>query len=409
MHSPDAGAVAGASLLSGSYALAQFSRTAGTVLVVALAASFQADIADVSRIATVFFWVYALLQLPAGVLADALGSRRLAMLGAVTMGVGSLCFAAAQHVDGAVLARGVVAAGCSVMFVSMMRHVRAHWVERRVATISGRCILVGNLGAIASVGPLSLLLTHLDWRAVSAAMGLASLAIAAVLWFVMAPTPSLPQRRSRLQTIVAELRCVARNPWNHVGLWMMAGLAGSYYGLASLWLMPMLAARGAVAGTAAWQASLLIAGFAVGACGLGWLGDHSSRRGTLAAACCGAVLCWSLLAAAAPAGNAGFAVLLFVLGFCSGGFNLIYALVTERNVLAHAGTATAFVNVGIFVGAGLSQTVSARLYLTNHADFGVVLLPMLLGATGSALLSLSLMGKHTVRAWTLNRRSARRL
>lgn len=148
------------------------------------------------------------------------------MLGAVTMGVGSLYFAAAQDVDGAELARGVVAAGCSVMFVSMMRHVRAHWPERRVAIISGRCILVGNLGAIASVGTLSLLLAHLDWRAVSAAMGLASLAIAAVLWFVMAPTPALPRRRSRLQAIVAELRCVVRNPWNHVGRWMMAGRPG---------------------------------------------------------------------------------------------------------------------------------------------------------------------------------------
>lgn len=95
------------------------------------------------------------------------------------------------------------------------------------------------------------------------------------------------------------------------------------------------------------------------------------------------------------------------LGYCSGGFNLIYALVTERNVLAHAGTATAFVNVGVFGGAGLWRTVSACLYLTSHADFGVVLLPMLLGAMGSALLSLSLMGERTVRTWTAHRRSAR--
>jgi len=389
--------VLGALLLSNSYALALFSRTAGTVLVVALAASFHTGVADVSLVATVFFWVYALLQLPAGMLADVLGSRRLAVLGALTTGAGSLWFAVAGSVGEAVAARAVVAAGCSVVFVSMMRYVRIHWPHRRVATVSGRCILVGNIGAIVSAGPLSYLLVYCDWRTVSTALGLLSFSIAAVLWFVMAEAPRTPHRHVRFDAILSELRTVATNRCNQIGLLMMAGLAGSYYGLASLWIVPMLGARGAGAGTAALQASLLIAGFACGACALGWLGDRSSRRLTLSAACVGAALCWTLLARASVSPGAALGVLLFALGFCSGGFNLIYALVSERNPVAHAGTATAFINVGIFLGAGSVQSLSSALYVATQGDFGVVLEPMIAGASMATLLSLSMFSRLVAR------------
>jgi MFS family permease len=387
--------VLGALLLSNSYALAMFSRTAGTVLVVALAASFHTGVAEVSLVATVFFWVYALLQLPSGVLADVLGSRRLAVLGALATGAGSLWFACAGSVGNAVAARAAVAAGCSVVFVSMMRYVRIHWPQRRVATVSGRCILVGNLGAIASTGPLSCLLVYCDWRTVSAALGLLSFSIAAVLWFAMDEAHRTPPRRGWFDATLGELRAVATNRANQVGLLMMAGLAGSYYGLASLWIMPMLGARGVGAGTAALQASLLIAGFACGACTLGWLGDRGSRRLTLRLACVGAALCWTLLAHGSVPAGVALGALLFALGFCSGGFNLIYVLVSERNPVAHAGTATAFVNVGIFLGAGSVQSISSALYVATQGDFSVVLEPMIAGSSLATLLSLSLFGRPT--------------
>ncbi len=381
----------GALLLAHSYALAMFSRSAGSVLVLALAATFQRDVAQVALIATVFFWVYGLLQVPAGLLADLLGSRRLAALGALTSGVGSLWFAAAGSVGTAVAARAVVAAGCAVVFVSMLRHVRTHWQPQRVATISGRCILVGNLGAIASAAPLSYLLVHVDWRIVSASLGIVSMLIGGLLWFVLVDVRGPAHRHVRIGSVARELRAVAANPHCHIGMLLMAGLAGSYYALASLWVLPMLLARGADAETAALGGSVLIAGFAAGACMLGWLGDRHGRRGTLAVACAGALLCWALLADGRVMGAIALGVLLFVLGFCSGSFNLVYALVTERNPVEHAGTATAFVNVGIFLGAGTAQWLSTRLYATSLGDFSVTLVPMLALSFMSLALSLSLL------------------
>jgi MFS family permease len=382
----------GAVLLSISYSLSLFNRTAGTVLVVALAASFSRTIDEIAAIVTVFFWVYALLQIPAGVLADVLGPRRLAVLGGLVTGIGSFAFAGAQSVGTAVYARGVVAAGCSVVFVSLMRHIRANWPARRVATLSGRAILIGNLGAIASAAPLSFTLGFVDWRTLSAGIGVVSFAGAFILWLVMADAHEPQHPRERLSTVVEELRAVVSNPANHIGFLLLAGLAGTYYALASLWVVPMLSSRGVSVQMAALCASALIGGYASGACVLGWAGDRTSRRWTLATACLGASLCWGLLASNLDAGldSATTGLLLFSLGFWSGGFNLVYALVTERNPLEHAGAVTAYINVGIFVGSGVIQLLSTKLYVATGGDFSKVLVPMVLGALLALLLSLSL-------------------
>jgi MFS family permease len=385
-------AAVGAVLLSISYSLSLFNRTAGTVLVVALTASFSRSLDEVAAIATVFFWVYAMLQIPAGVLADVLGPRRLAVLGGLVTGVGSLAFAAAQNLGTAVYARGLVAAGCSVVFVSLMRHIRTNWPARRVATLSGRGILIGNLGAVASAAPLSFMLGFLDWRTIWVGIGVVSFAGACILWLVMADAHEPQNPRERLSTVGEELRAVVSNPDNHIGFLLLAGLSGTYYALASLWAVPMLTSRGVPAQAAALCASALIVGYAFGACALGWAGDRTSRRWTLATACLGASLCWGLLASNVDSGldSATFGLLLFALGFWSGGFNLVYALVAERNPLEHAGTVTAYINIGIFVGSGLIQLSSTTLYAATGGDYSKVLVPMVLGSLLTVFLSLSL-------------------
>ena len=113
-----------AAQLAACYAVALFHRTCGAVLLLPLAASFDVAPHALTGIATVFFWVYALLQLPSGVLADVLGSRRLAIAGCVAMGTGGLAFGLSNDVWVAIAARGLVAAGSAVIFVSMVRHVK---------------------------------------------------------------------------------------------------------------------------------------------------------------------------------------------------------------------------------------------------------------------------------------------
>ncbi len=63
--------------------------------------------------------------------------------------------------------------------------MRANWPSSRVATISGRSILVGNVGAIASAAPLKFLLGFVDWCTVWYTFAAITFAGSTVLWFAM--------------------------------------------------------------------------------------------------------------------------------------------------------------------------------------------------------------------------------
>ncbi|HWI13770.1 MAG TPA: hypothetical protein VNT02_05925, partial [Burkholderiales bacterium] len=72
-------------------------------------------------------------------------------------------------------------------------------------------------------------------------------------------------------------------------------------------------------------------------------------------------------------------------------FNLVYAIVTECNPVAHAGTVTSYINVGIFAGAAAIQTVSTRLWLSGGQFYQAAMLPMAIAAALALVGSLAMM------------------
>jgi MFS family permease len=366
------GAAAAAAQLSACHALALFHRTCAAVLVIPVAASLGVDAREAASLSIVFFCVYALLQLPSGVLADLFGSLRIACAGSVVTGAGAIGFALAPGLALAVTSRALIAAGCAVTFVALVRHVKTHWPSARVATISGRGILLGNVGAIASSAPLALVLVFLDWRTLLLGLGVVSLSLAIGLYLQLARFERPPRTSARLGPFWAELRSVWRNRYNHYGFIVLAGLAGAYWAFVGFFGLPLLVDRGVPASIAAWQICGMIGAYAAGASLLGALGDRLNRRGaTLSASCAGALLCWMLLLSDATGDLARLTLVLALLGFFCGGFNLVFALVTERNPSEHAGTVIAFINIGTFLGAALLQAYASAAFGPHGAAAGV--------------------------------------
>jgi MFS family permease len=371
------------------YAVALFHRTCGAVLVFPIAASLDVAPHALNGIAIVFFWVYALLQLPSGILADLLGSRRLAIAGCVAMGMGALAFGLSNDVWMAISARGLIAAGCAVIFVAMVRHVKANWPADRVATVTGRGIFAGNVGTIASSAPLALILLFVDWRTLSTVLGAMSLALALGLWVFAAEAAEPHVGRARLRMVLPQVRHVLTNRSNHLALVVLGGLAGSYWAFVSLWALPLLVSKGMATDTAFWNVSATMACYAIGAPLFGWIADRSKRHGiTLSIACAGAFACWLLLACDVALTPVALGLVLFALGLFCSAFHLVFAVVTERNPIEHAGTATAYVNIGTFGGAALMQ--SAAMVLTADGDYVAGVLPMASGAFIALVVSLTL-------------------
>jgi sugar phosphate permease len=347
-----------------TYVLSFFHRTAPAAIAGELVRAFAIDAATLGTLAATYFYVYTLLQVPVGVLADTLGPRKLLAGGALVAGIGSLAFALAPGWELAALGRTLVGVGVSVAFIAILK-VNAVWFEaRRFATLNGVTLFAGNVGAVLAGAPLAWLVTQASWRLVFVGLAMLSFAIGIAAWWRVRDRPEdlgYPPVHAALPKAALDwrraLRGVLANPLTWPGFFVNVGIGGSYLAFAGLWAVPYFEqVHGHSRVVAAQHASALLLGVAIGAVALGALSDRlGRRRGLLTVAAFLYALSWLpwLLHVTWPL--PATLAWCFLMGLVIPGFTLNWAIAKEVNHPGHSGMATAVVNVGIFLGAGILQ------------------------------------------------------
>ena len=356
-------------LVSGAYVLSFFHRIAPAAIAGELRAAFAASGAELGAIAAAYFWAYTVMQVPTGVLVDAVGPRRVVALGGVVAGAGAIVFGLAGPLRAAVAGRALVGLGVSVTFVALLKLVTAWFREREFATVSGLVMFMGNLGAMASAAPLAWVVGLVSWRTVFVAVGLSSLAGAALTWLLVRDGPGeagLPSMREldgrpphapHAGGWLAGLRTVAGNRATWPGFFLNLGLAGSYLSFAGLWAVPYLTdVQGMSRARATAHTTVMLVAFALSSLATGRLSDRMGRRKPLTLGLgAGFVLSWlPWLAGGRPPLWASLA-LFAAMGACATAFTLSWASVKEVNPPALSGTAMAVVNTGVFLGPTVYQ------------------------------------------------------
>jgi sugar phosphate permease len=349
-----------------SYVLSFFHRTAPASIAGELTRAFDIPRAVLGTLAATYFYVYTLLQIPVGVLADTFGPRRLLTAGSLVAGAGSLVFAFAPVWEIAAAGRTLVGVGVSVAFIAVLK-VNAVWFPaNRFATLNGATMFAGNMGAVLAGAPLAWAVTQASWRGVFVALAALSLALGIASWFMVRDRPEdvgfapvNPGKEGggpQLAWTLA-LRQVVANPATWPGFFVNLGIGGSFLAFAGLWAVPYLVeAHGMGHVAAAQHASALLLGVAIGALLVGAVSDRlGSRRGVMRVYALLYTLSWTPWVLDVrwplPATLAWFALM----GLLIPGFTLTWAVAKEVNRPEHSGIATSVVNVGVFLGTGLLQ------------------------------------------------------
>lgn len=368
-------------LLSGAYVLSNFHRIAPGAIAGELRGAFGATGAELGALAATYFAVYTVMQVPTGILVDVLGPRRIAALGGVVAGAGSIAFGLAGSMGAAGAGRTLVGLGVSVTFVSLLKLVAAWFPEREFGTMSGVVMFMGNMGSVLSATPLGWAVTVTSWRNVFVAVGVSSLAGAALTGLLVrddprdAGLPSVRELEGRAEHAPRRGRwweglwVVARNPATWPGFFVNLGLAGAYLAFAGLWAVPYLTdVHGMTRARATAHTTVMLVAFALSSLVIGRVSDRlRRRRAPMLALGAAHLLCWVPWLAGGRMPAAASLALFALMGATATAFTLSWASVKEVNPPALSGTAMALVNTGVFLGPTVYQPLVG--WVVDRAGF----------------------------------------
>jgi MFS family permease len=344
------------------FLIAFFHRAAPGVVARELMDAFAGTGAMVGLLSATYFYAYAGFMIPAGVLVDRLGVRRVVATGGAVMAGGTLLMAAAAGQGLLFGGRFLVGAGAAVTFVGALK-IAATWLPpSHFATVSALTATVGVIGGLVGTVPLAWLAARLGWRGALAAVGGVTLAAAAVHGAVVRDRPpdqgAGPERAPRWATVLRGLGRVLRNRDTWAPFFAFFFLISATQSLL-VWVVPYLRdVYGLGLTAAAVYATAYSLAIVVSAPLTGFVSDRVLRRRRLP---------YTVLTLAQFAGWALFVLtlgrlplpalwaLFFAMGLVGGAFVLTWPIGREVNAPELAGIAVAAVNLGGFLGIALTQ------------------------------------------------------
>ena len=310
--------------------------------------------------------VYAAMQVPAGMLIDRLGPRRVLLVATLIMGTAQLTFAFATDYPLALAARALLGIGDSAVYISVLRLVAAWFPRRRYAVLTMASGLFGMAGNLAATIPLTLALGTFGWVKTFAVTGAVSLAYSLLLLrpAVAAPYREAPGPEVRPEDavkggwrhLVNEVRLTWRSAETRMGFWTHQATMSIGTVLAMVWGFPYLTeGLGYTDGEAAAQLSLLIfstlvANFVVGPLA----GRHPGWRMPMAVVISIVGVAALLTLVFWPGGEPpplAVSVALVLISVGGPASQIGFHLARDYNPQRRISTATGLVNAGGFLGA----------------------------------------------------------
>jgi sugar phosphate permease len=350
-------------LAAAFYLYGFFQRVAPASLALDLMRDFGLTAAALGNLSAFYYYCYAGMQLPTGVLVDRYGPSRLFFFGALVGGAGALLFAMAPNTTLAAIGRGLIGGAHAVAWVSMLKLI-THWFPaHRFGFMSGLSLAVGTLGAVLSGPPLRAVADDFGWRPIIAVSGLAALLLAIAIrrWMRDDPAdtgheslaPEAARRGVRPTPILQGLLEIWR--YRNTGLlfWVNSGICGSFLTFAGLWGVPFLTQHHELSvQRASLVTTLMLVLFALGGTVIGTASDRLRRRKSPYLAGAAALAVSFGVLAAAPAAPLSLLVPLLAVGAfgAGGGTALSFGYAKESVPARLQGTVTGAANLGVMTG-----------------------------------------------------------
>jgi sugar phosphate permease len=344
------------------------------VVALDMQADLQTSGALLGFLAAAYFYPYALMQIPSGLLSDSWGPRKTITVFFALAGAASIFLGTVDSLGLAILARVLVGLGVAMLFVPTMK-VMTNWFKtEEFAVMTGVLMAVGGLGAYFAARPLAWLSDIMGWRGSFVIIGAVTLVLAVAVWILVRNSPQdmgLPAVNQPAQGSPGKANAIGLGQGMKMvlstgGFWFLAAWFffsfSIFFSFGGLWggpyLMQIYGFSKAEAGNILGMMALAMI---VGSPIFGWLSDRvfRSRKKVLILASV-ITLCLTVPLAFFPAAMNRPA--LYLLCFLLGLFNSAVVIVAftaakELFPVEIAGTSVGVANLLPFLGGGVARPI----------------------------------------------------
>ncbi len=351
-------------------------QVAPSVMAAPIMKTFGVSGTGFGMISAFYFYAYAPMQLPAGLLFDRYGPRKLMTAAILLCASGSVFFALTTSIYAAAAGRFMIGFGSAFSFIGALVLLSRWFPANHFAILAGIAQFMSSIGAMFGERPLAMLIHAVGWRDASFILGGVGFCLAILFWLFIRdyphqPTQSMPKQRFRDEWKRLKAVCGRKYTWitgtYACTIWTPIAV------FAGLWGIPYLEVKyGINLLTASVMCSMIWLAIGIGSPTFGWLSDKFKSRRLILGTSAVLGLCATSLVVYVPGISMSWMYLvLFCFGLGASGQTVSFAVVKDNNDPSLVGTACGFNNLSVVIGAAFFQPM-VGVVLHHIGDVSVI-------------------------------------
>lgn len=369
-------------VLTLAYFFVYFHRLSLSIVANDLIADFKTTASVMGLLGSIYFYCYAFMQFPAGLLSDSLGPRKSVTFFLIIASAGSIIFGFAPTIKIAFLGRVMVGLGVSMVFIPTMKILSRWFHPHEFAFMTGILNAVGGMGVLAATWLLAVMTLLFGWRISFELIGCCTFIIVVLVWFVVRDRPEdkgwpsieeldkkrddkVAQPTTQISLLEGARRVISEKYFWPVAIWFFFD-CGVFFAFGGLWggpyLMHVYGMSRAQAGTVL---SMIAWGMIIGSPPLGFLSDKVMKSRKKPFILCNLVLVIELaFLSIYPTGLSHITlyILFFIFSICSSSVVIFgFTIIKELFPMEIAGTSTGMVNLFPFLGGAVFMPLLGRV------------------------------------------------
>lgn len=171
------------------YILVYFHRLCAGVVAIDMMRDLSSGGVLTGLLGAAYFYPYALMQVPAGLLSDSIGPRKTITFFFLIAALGSFIIGISANIASAVAGRLLVGIGVAMLFVPTMKILSSWFKPDDYPVMAGILVAMGGVGSLSATSPLAYLSSATSWRFSFILIAFLTLLLTVLIWLIVRDSP----------------------------------------------------------------------------------------------------------------------------------------------------------------------------------------------------------------------------